>query len=58
METKHFHVTYLDPDCGRIRIETFDDAADAERFANRHVADEHGWAIIDTVTEQESQKAA
>ena len=59
METKqHFHVTYLDPDCGRIRVEAFDDVADAERFASRQVADEHGWALIDPVTVQESQQAA
>lgn len=59
METnQYFEVTYLDPDCGRIRAETFDDLADAERFASRRVADEDGWAIIDSVPVQESRRAA
>ncbi len=59
METKqYFEVTYLDTDCGRIRAEAFDDLADAERFANRQASDENGWAIIDAVAVQESQKAA
>ncbi|MET1022046.1 MAG: hypothetical protein ABWX69_07595 [Arthrobacter sp.] len=59
METnQHYQVTYLDQDCGRIRVEAFDAVADAERFASRQVSDEHGWAIIDAVAEQESQMAA
>lgn len=59
METnQYFEVTYLDPDCGRIRTETFDDVPDAERFASRQVADEHSWAIIDAVPVQEGRKAA
>ena len=59
METnQYFEVTYLDTDCGRIRTESFDDVADAERFASRQAADEHGWAIIDAVSAQESRKAA
>ena len=59
METnQYFEVTYLDTDCGRIRTETFDDVSDAERFASRHAADEHGWAIIDPVQARESRKAA
>jgi hypothetical protein len=51
-------VTYLDTDCGRIRTETFDDAAAAERFASRRVADEDGWAVIDAVPNAERRKAA
>lgn len=59
METNpYFEVTYLDTDCGRIRTETFDDAADAERFASRRVADEDGWAIIDAVPGAQRQQAA
>ena len=59
METnQYFEVTYLDQDCGRIRTETFDDLAGAERFASRRVADEDGWAIIDSVPVQEGRKAA
>ncbi len=59
METnQYFEVTYLDTDCGRIRTETFDDVAAAERFASRQAADEHGWATIDAVPVRESRKAA
>ena len=59
METmQYFEVTYLDAECGRIRAEAFDDVADAERFASRQAADEHGWAIIDAVPVRESRKAA
>ncbi|MDQ0822751.1 hypothetical protein QFZ79_000490 [Arthrobacter sp. V4I6] len=59
METnQYFEVTYLDTDCGRIRTETFDDAAAAGRFASRRVADEDGWATIDTVPSVERRKAA
>ena len=59
METnQYFEVTYLDTDCGRIRTEAFDDAAEAERFASRRIASEDGWAIIDAVTPEERQKAA
>ena len=59
METKqYFEVTYLDTDCGRIRAEAFDDVADAERFASRQAADEHGWATIDAAPVRESRKAA
>ena len=59
METnQYFEVTYLDTDCGRIRTETFDDLADAERFASRQAADEHGWATIDAVPVREGRKAA
>ena len=59
METnQYFEVTYLDTDCGRIRTEMFDDAAAAERFASRRVADEDGWAVIDAVPNVERRKAA
>ncbi|MCU1512538.1 MAG: hypothetical protein JWM13_195 [Arthrobacter sp.] len=59
METnQYFEVTYLDTDCGRIRTETFDDAAAAERFASRRVAGEDGWVIIDAVPNVERRKAA
>ena len=56
--TQYFEVTYLDTDCGRIRAEAFDDLADAERFASRQAADEHGWATIDAVPVREGRKAA
>ncbi|MEW1784914.1 hypothetical protein AB0305_22290, partial [Arthrobacter sp. NPDC080086] len=46
---EYWEVTYLDGDCGRIRTESFDDAASAERFACRQVRDEDGWAVIDVV---------
>ena len=59
METKqYFEVTYMDSDCGRIRTEAFDEVADAERFASRQAADEHGWATIDAVAVREVRKAA
>ncbi|MCU1515865.1 MAG: hypothetical protein JWQ75_586 [Pseudarthrobacter sp.] len=59
METnQYFEVTYLDTDCGRIRTETFDDAAAAQRFASRRIADEDSWAIIDAVADVERRKAA
>lgn len=59
METnQYFEVTYLDAECGRIRTETFDDAAAAERFANRRLADEDGWAVIDAVPVAQGRKAA
>lgn len=53
-----FQVTYLDPDCGRIRTEIFDDAAEADRFASRCIADEDGWAVVDAVRPTSSRKAA
>ncbi len=53
-----FQVTYLDPDCGRIRTEIFDDAAEADRFASRCIADEDGWAVVDAVRPRSSRKAA
>ncbi|MEC5193211.1 MULTISPECIES: hypothetical protein [unclassified Arthrobacter] len=56
--TQYFEVTYLDTDCGRIRTETFDDLATAERFASRQTAEEHGWAIVDSVPAKEARKAA
>ncbi len=55
---QHWEVTYLDTECGRIRTETFDDAAAAERFACRRVRDEHGWAVVDGVRPREGRAAA
>ena len=55
---QHWEVTYLDTDCGRIRTETFDDAASAERFACRRIQDEEGWAIVDAVQPREGRAAA
>lgn len=53
-----FTVTYLDADCGRIRSESFDDAAAADRFASRCIADEDGWAVIDVIRAKERRAAA
>lgn len=53
-----FEVTYLDTSCGLIRSEVFDDAAAADRFANRCVADEDGWAVIDPVRPAKDLAAA
>jgi len=55
---EYWEVTYLDGDCGRIRIESFDDAASAERFACRQVRDEDGWAVIDVVRPAAARAAA
>ncbi|WP_084476045.1 hypothetical protein [Arthrobacter sp. I3] len=54
----HFVVTYLDIDCGRIRTESFDDAASADRFASRCVAGEDGWAVVDAIPAKERRAAA
>ena len=54
----YFTVTYLDTDCGRIRTESFDDAAAADRFASRCVADEDGWAVVDAIPAKERRAAA
>ncbi|RNL50041.1 hypothetical protein [Arthrobacter oryzae] len=53
-----FEVTYLDTSCGLIRSELFDDAAAADRFASRCVADEDGWAVVDAVHPGEGRAAA
>lgn len=58
MTPQHWEVTYLDTDCGRVRTEAFDDAADAERFASRRVSDEHGWAVVDAVYRRQGRAAA
>ena len=55
---QHWEVTYLDTECGRVRTEAFDDAAEAERFASCRVRDEHGWAIVDAVRPQADRAAA
>jgi hypothetical protein len=54
----YFTVTYLDTDCGRIRTESFDDAAAADRFANRCIAGEEGWAVVDAIPAKEHRAAA
>jgi hypothetical protein len=53
-----YHVTYFDADCGRIRHESFDSLADAERFASRQCAGEESWAVIDEVTAEPVRIAA
>jgi hypothetical protein len=53
-----FTVTYLDADCGRIRSESFDDAAAADRFANRCISGEDGWAVVDAIPAKERRAAA
>ena len=54
----YFAVTYLDTDCGRIRTESFDDAAAADSFANRCIAGEEGWAVVDAIPAKEHRAAA
>jgi len=54
----YFAVTYLDTDCGRIRTESFDDAAAAVRFASRCVAGEDGWAVVDAIPAKVRRAAA
>ena len=54
----YFTVTYLDTECGRIRSESFDDAAAADRFASRCVGGEDGWAVVDAITAKERRAAA
>jgi hypothetical protein len=58
LEATFFDVTYLDTDCGRICTERFADAAEAERFASRHIVDEDGWAVIDAVPPRRDRQAA
>jgi hypothetical protein len=53
-----YHVTYFDADCGRIRNESFDSPAEAERFASRNCTSEDSWAVIDEVTVEQSRIAA
>ena len=57
-DTQYFTVTYLDTDCGRIRTESFDDAAAADRFASRCVVGEDGWAVVDAIPAKEHRAAA
>jgi hypothetical protein len=54
----YFAVTYLDTDCGRIRTESFEDAAAADRFASRCIAGEDGWAVVDAIAAKEHRAAA
>ncbi|HET8878227.1 MAG TPA: hypothetical protein VFN00_02150 [Arthrobacter sp.] len=51
-------MTYLDGDSGRIRTESFDDEASAERFACRWVRDEDSWAVVDAVRPRQGRAAA
>ncbi len=53
-----YEVTYLDPDCGRVRSERFDDAAAAERFASRCITDPECWAVVDIVRTAADRAAA
>ncbi|WP_427004751.1 hypothetical protein [Pseudarthrobacter sp. H2] len=57
-EVRYFEVTYWDADCGRVRTEIFDDAAAAERFADRNIAGEDGWAVVDPVPLRRGRAAA
>jgi hypothetical protein len=57
-DARYFQVTYLDADCGRIRTESFDDEAAADRFASRCVAGEEGWAVVDAILAKERRAAA
>ncbi|MBT2533237.1 hypothetical protein J7E83_14125 [Arthrobacter sp. ISL-48] len=55
---QEFHVTYFDADCGRIRAESFDTMAEAQRFASRNCRGEDGWALIDAVAVEQARIAA
>ena len=58
MDGQEFHVTFYNSHHGRVSTEIFDDAASAERFANRMICDEEDWAIVDPVPLQQNQIAA
>ncbi len=53
-----FHVTYFDADCGRSRLEVFETASEAERFAARQCAGEDSWAVVDVVEIIQARLAA
>lgn len=53
-----FHVTYFEADCGRIRTETFDTLAEAERFVSRRLTCGDDWATVDAVAARQEQVAA
>ncbi|MEE2522465.1 hypothetical protein V1639_09210 [Pseudarthrobacter sp. J75] len=53
-----FHVTYFDADCGRSRLEIFETALEAERFASRQCAGEDSWAVVDVVEIVQARIAA
>lgn len=55
---QEFHVTFFNSHYGRVSTEIFDDAASAERFANRMICDENDWAIVDPVPLQQNRIAA
>lgn len=44
-----YHVHYLDVESGRLGHETFDDLADAERFAGSKLSAPESWATVDAV---------
>lgn len=55
---QEYHVTYFDPDCGRILSDTFESLNDAERLASRHCVGEESWAVIDAVSVGQARIAA
>lgn len=55
---QYFEVTYWDTDSARIRTESFDDAAAADRFASRCVSGEDGWAVVDAIPGKVRRAAA
>lgn len=55
---QEFHVTFYNSRHGRVSTEIFDDAASAERFADRMICDEDDWAIVDPVPLQQNRIAA
>ncbi|MGX9902233.1 hypothetical protein ACW0JT_24845 [Arthrobacter sp. SA17] len=55
---QEFHVTFYNSQHGRVSIEIFDNAASAQRFADRMICDEDDWAIVDPVPRQQNRIAA
>jgi hypothetical protein len=55
---QEFHVTFVDPDSGRIRSESFEFRAEAERFASRQCIWEESWAVVDEVAVERARIAA
>ena len=53
-----FRVTYFDGHCGRIRVEEFNDLAQAERYAHCRLRDEDDWAIVDEISADAQRRAA
>lgn len=44
-----FHVSYFDDRCNRTVTEILDDETAAYRLADRMVAEEHEWAVVDKI---------